>query len=434
MASDGMRMGRPGGGQGRPPHGGRGGYGGRGRSPGGRGPPSDRKRPYGGGGGGGRFSSAPKRSFRGDEFRPPQPGEIYLRFLVRSKDGGGIIGKGGQNIKRLREEHKAYVSIPDSHGAPERVLTVAHAELSTVMAVMREIVPKLEGDSQEGGRREHRGGSGRHEVQMMVPQDQVGSIIGRAGFKIKELRERCGAFIKVFSDPLPASSERLLVIQGNVDQIVNGLESVVQIMMESPSRIDVRYYHPSVPMDLPPYPEYYGGYDDMGMGPPPRPPPHGGYDRGYRYDPPPPAPRFRGGPPPVEHQGRGLGRRGPPMEPGQPRMQEQRAPSMSAPRQSVGQSQPPVAGYGPDFVPSGPDIISQQVTIPNDLAGAIIGRGGEKIRHTRLQSGCGIKMEASTDDPNDRIITITGTAANIQYAQSLLQQSVRQDRGPNSHF
>ena len=79
-------------------------------------------------------------------------------------------------------------------------------------------------------------------------------------------------------------------------------------------------------MDLPPYPEYYGGYDDMGMGPPPRPPPHGGYDRGYRYDPPPPAPRFRGGPPPVEHQGRGLGRRGPPMEPGQPRMQEQRAP------------------------------------------------------------------------------------------------------------
>ena len=28
-----------------------------------------------------------------------------------------------------------------------RVLTVAHAELSTVMAVMREIVPKLEGDS-----------------------------------------------------------------------------------------------------------------------------------------------------------------------------------------------------------------------------------------------------------------------------------------------
>ena len=46
---------------------------------------------------------------------------------------------------------------------------------------------------QEGGGRRDRGGggSGRHEVQMMVPQDQVGSIIGRAGFKIKELREVC---------------------------------------------------------------------------------------------------------------------------------------------------------------------------------------------------------------------------------------------------
>jgi poly(rC)-binding protein 2/3/4 len=96
-----------------------------------------------------------------------------------------------------------------------------------------------------------------------------------------------------------------------------------------------------------------------------------------------------------------------------------------------------VSGYGPDFVPTGPDVVSQQVTIPNELAGAIIGKGGERIRQSRMMSGCGIKMEASTEDPNDRIITITGTASNIQYAQSLLQQSVRNPpppSGPSSQY
>jgi hypothetical protein len=42
-----------------------------------------------------------------------------------------------------------------------------------------------------------------------------------------------------------------------------------------------------------------------------------------------------------------------------------------------------VSGYGPDFVPTGPDVVSQQVTIPNELAGAIIGKGGERIRQSR---------------------------------------------------
>ncbi len=63
------------------------------------------------------------------------------------------------------------------------------------------------------------------------------------------------------------------------------------------------------------------------------------------------------------------------------------------------------------------------MTIPNDLAGAIIGPKGQKIQQIREQSGAGITIDKPTPGVNDRIITITGTQEQIQNAQYLLQQT-----------
>merc|ERR1719480_444771 len=71
------------------------------------------------------------------------------------------------------------------------------------------------------------------------------------------------------------------------------------------------------------------------------------------------------------------------------------------------------------------DIQTAQVTIPKDLAGAIIGRGGERIRSIRMKCGAEIKID-DPSDKKDRMITITGTQKQINYGQFLMQQSVRQ--------
>ena len=55
------------------------------------------------------------------------------------------------------------------------------------------------------------------------------------------------------------------------------------------------------------------------------------------------------------------------------------------------------------------------------MAGAIIGPKGQKIQQIRDQSGAGITIDKPTPGCNDRIITITGTAEQIQNAQYLLQ-------------
>ncbi|UYV66837.1 HNRNPK [Cordylochernes scorpioides] len=69
---------------------------------------------------------------------------------------------------------------------------------------------------------------------------------------------------------------------------------------------------------------------------------------------------------------------------------------------------------------------SSQVTIPNDLAGAIIGKGGQRIRKIRRESGAGITIDESQPGSNERVITTSGTPQQIQMAQYLLQQNVRE--------
>ena len=73
-----------------------------------------------------------------------------------------------------------------------------------------------------------------------------------------------------------------------------------------------------------------------------------------------------------------------------------------------------------------------QVTLPNELVGAIIGPRGAKIQQIRQATNANIIID---DQPipsgnaaggGDRIITIEGTPEQISRAQSLLQQAVRQ--------
>lgn len=56
------------------------------------------------------------------------------------------------------------------------------------------------------------------------------------------------------------------------------------------------------------------------------------------------------------------------------------------------------------------------------LAGAIIGKAGARIRKIRSDSGAGITIDEPLPGSNDRIITITGQVNQIQMAQYLLQQ------------
>ncbi|KAF0034697.1 hypothetical protein F2P81_012455 [Scophthalmus maximus] len=63
---------------------------------------------------------------------------------------------------------------------------------------------------------------------------------------------------------------------------------------------------------------------------------------------------------------------------------------------------------------------SQELLIPNDLIGSIIGRQGTKINEIRQVSGAQIKIGSQIDGTSDRHVTITGTPVAINLAQYLI--------------
>ena len=79
-------------------------------------------------------------------------------------------------------------------------------------------------------------------------------------------------------------------------------------------------------------------------------------------------------------------------------------PSSYAPRRSgPGEGQPPPA------VEEGEDIQTQNISIPADMVGCIIGRGGSKISEIRKSSGARISIaKAPHDETGERMFTITG--------------------------
>lgn len=78
---------------------------------------------------------------------------------------------------------------------------------------------------------------------------------------------------------------------------------------------------------------------------------------------------------------------------------------------------------------------TQQIYIPNDLVGCIIGKGGSKINEIRSISGSQIRiMEPGATAPgappgaaasNERLVTVTGQPAQIQTAVQLLYHVCR---------
>ncbi|KAF8350509.1 hypothetical protein F5887DRAFT_939557 [Amanita rubescens] len=99
--------------------------------------------------------------------------------------------------------------------------------------------------------------------------------------------------------------------------------------------------------------------------------------------------------------------------------------------------------YGPPPPPHHPSqqLQTQQIYIPNDLVGCIIGKGGSKINEIRQMSASQIKImepgavgvgvngaPAPTGGEGERLVVITGQPANIQMAVQLLYHRLEQEK------
>jgi len=127
---------------------------------------------------------------------------ITLRTIVTGPEAGCIIGRGGEAVNNIRDESGAKIKIEGS-SQQERIITV-DGPTDSIFKAYTLICKTLEGrEKRDGDRDRSRDRDGDLNLNLLVPASQCGSIIGKAGCKIKEIRETTGASVHVSTEPLP---------------------------------------------------------------------------------------------------------------------------------------------------------------------------------------------------------------------------------------
>jgi len=68
---------------------------------------------------------------------------------------------------------------------------------------------------------------------------------------------------------------------------------------------------------------------------------------------------------------------------------------------------------------------TQKIVIPTVCAGGVIGKGGSRIREMQAQSGCTIRLaDATTEMPTERVVTLEGSNEGIQIAIQMIRSAV----------
>jgi heterogeneous nuclear rnp K-like protein 2 len=272
-----------------------------------------------------------------------------------------------------------------------------------------------------------------YPLRLLIPHVLIGSIIGKSGVRIREIQDASGARLNASEGCLPLSTERSLVVLGVADAVHIATYYVGSTLVEQlterfggpaasayatrsgqpagivPGGLQVVPYVPQAAGGQWGHPDNFRRHNNAAQRSPANP-----YGMPYLHGQTPQQPvqaamPYGPGSPratpsygaPVVHQQQAYGHAGP-VAGAHPH------PHAQAPQQ-------PMAGA---VVPGQP--ITQQIYIPNDMVGAIIGKGGQKINEIRTLSGSVIKINEPQENSNDRLVTITGTQEQNQMALYML--------------
>ncbi|KAJ0064747.1 hypothetical protein NL108_012988, partial [Boleophthalmus pectinirostris] len=260
-------------------------------------------------------------------------------------------------------------------------------------------------------------------LRLVIPASQCGSLIGKGGAKIKEIREGTGAQIQVAGDLLPNSTERGVTISGSQDSVIQCVKLICNVILESPPKGATIPYRPSPSpaafliagnqmfeaSEYAPHPLYSVTQGALDL--------QQAYALQNHYG----IPQSEVGP--KRSLCYSISRPFPDVFLlFAPQLAKLHQLSLQQGLSPVSQASTIIPDIKYAFIPGldSNSQTSQEFLIPNDLIGSIIGRQGTKINEIRQVSGAQIKIGSQLDGTTDRHVTITGTPVSINLAQYLI--------------
>ncbi|KAJ0395015.1 hypothetical protein ATCC90586_003665 [Pythium insidiosum] len=160
---------------------------------------------------------------------------------------GYIIGRGGETIRELQMKSGAQIQIvrEDFGGPPQPHRLVGISGDDEAIDRARQLIQKLIDERMNGGRdsRDDRSGrfggsnpDGSDTLELLVPNDRVGLIIGRAGATIKAIQFRTGTSINIPQTADPSHPNmRLVTVNGTREAKELARTEIMSIINEDPN-------------------------------------------------------------------------------------------------------------------------------------------------------------------------------------------------------
>lgn len=326
--------------------------------------------------------------------------QLTLRALVSTKEAGVIIGKGGKNVAELRESTGVKAGVSKVvQGVHDRVLSVT-GQLDGVSKayslIARTILENPINVSPPSTPINPPTGT-YTSLRLLISHNLMGTIIGRQGLKIKHIQDVSGARMVASKEMLPQSTERVVEVQGTVEALRVAIWEIGKCLIEDWERgVGTVHYQPVIRLQ--------GNEGRTSLG--------GGGSGGPTL----------GAAPSRRSNGEYITRTGNGSDFSRPRNASGSGPS--ARRDSLGS---PTS-------PNDPNVRTQNISIPADMVGCIIGKGGSKISEIRRLSGSRISIAKTPhDETGERMFTIQGSAEANEKALFLLYNQLESEKERRLH-
>lgn len=221
-------------------------------------------------------------------------------------------------------------------------------------------------------------------IRLLISHNQMGTIIGRQGLKIKHIQDASGVRMVAQKEMLPQSTERIVEVQGTPEGIQKATWEIGKCLVDDWQRgTGTVLYNPAVRAEV-----GRGGQLAAAAAMPP-------YVGNRSYNRTGNGADFSDSPVGFNRRSNSDANRGPP----------------------------------PTTTEDGEEIQTQNISIPSDMVGCIIGRGGSKISEIRKSSGARISIaKAPHDETGERMFTIMGSAAANEKALYLLYENLEAEK------
>ncbi|CAI5760736.1 unnamed protein product [Candida verbasci] len=178
---------------------------------------------------------------------------INYRVLVSAKEAGCLIGQNGQVIDSIRGETNTKAGISKLvPGSSERILTVSGKIDSCAKALSffaqalcnsqietYNYFPLKQLSSQPCIENE------TTILRLLIPNSQMGTLIGSKGARIQQIQNNFNISMIASKSFLPGSKERLVELQGRVNDLYDALRIISRCLIEDFSSIvNTTYYVP----------------------------------------------------------------------------------------------------------------------------------------------------------------------------------------------